>query len=146
MQVENRSLGEVVQLQTHYIQELKKYHESGIQESWSKIQEIWVSHGNSCQHMAQSLDKQGSVLNQLGGESRLLVQSVQQMAHQQLPDVVNQVDLGLQNLGQRAHECFLKLDNRVNQVVVDVQEIHGVFGQVSLRLKNWLQDHLPWRV
>ena len=133
LQVENKSLGGVVQLQTHFLQELKKYNDKSAQELWNKLYEVWIQHGAYCQQVAHTMDKQANALGQLHGESRMLVQAVQQLSQQQIPELVHQVDSGLQSLGQKPHECFLGFELQMKKVVSDLQEIHGVFQQVSCR-------------
>ena len=119
-QVENKQVAEVVQLQTHYIQELKKYCDAGLLELWNKLRDIWNSEGDFCRFVVQGLDKQGVSLGTLGKEYQLLVQVVQDLAQQQLPELVQQVDQGFQQLANVSHSCFTQLDGQVSRIVSDL--------------------------
>ena len=55
--VADKTVSEITQLQTYYLQELKKYVDSKLTELWSKLRDIWSGNLEYAKNMSQMQDK-----------------------------------------------------------------------------------------
>ena len=99
----NKGLNELVQMQTYYLQELKKNTDEGLAEMWKKLQELWTSMSGYCQVTSQLQDEHSSTLYRCNAEIRSLHSIIDKLLMRQLPEVTHQVYCGMQLLSDGSY-------------------------------------------
>ena len=137
--VAGRSVAEITQLQTYYLQEMKKYVDKKLSELWQKLRDIWNGNLEYARNTSQVQDKLVADFQELFRFVRNLFLEMQKLVQHDVPDIICQTNKSLHNSSDSICLCMSQQETKIQELVTVVQKIIPELHQLGMKVDHTVQ-------